>query len=361
MAAVKADTTVLRAVDVAREAAESIAEPGLVGEHVTAVMDGERVATHYFACLHPGYPDWRWAITVARVARSKNVTVSETTLLPSATSVVAPEWVPYADRLAPGDLGPADVLPYIEQDPNLEPGFEATGDEDVDRMAQWELGLGRKRVLSAEGREVAAQRWYDGANGPDAPSTHAASEHCSSCGFWLPMAGALRHTFGVCANAWSPSDGRVVSLDHGCGAHSETDVEPAPAHRTDPPLVDDLAVEVEAGAVEAEVPVEPEAAAEAEVAVQPVEADVSLEAEAEPASAGEAVGDPASGEGREQGDDAEGHGEPEQLAAGDERGPEEERAAADDEQRAEQQPEGGADGASVADLGGHDSGGHAGR
>ena len=27
--------------------------------------------------------------------------------------------------------------------------------------------------------------------------------------------------FGACANEWSPSDGLVVSLDHGCGAHSE--------------------------------------------------------------------------------------------------------------------------------------------
>ena len=55
---------------------------------------------------------------------------------------------------------------------------------------------------------------------------------CSTCGFFVPMAGALRSLFGVCANAWSPSDGRVVSLDHGCGAHSEIDVvleEPRPA------------------------------------------------------------------------------------------------------------------------------------
>jgi hypothetical protein len=58
------------------------------------------------------------------------------------------------------------------------------------------------------------------------------------------MAGALRAVFGVCANEWSPSDGGVVSLDHGCGAHSETDVEqveaPAPT-----PIVDEFAVDLE--------------------------------------------------------------------------------------------------------------------
>jgi hypothetical protein len=53
------------------------------------------------------------------------------------------------------------------------------------------------------------------------------------------MAGALRAMFGVCANEWSPSDGTVVTIDHGCGAHSETE---APRPRPEPigtPIVDD--------------------------------------------------------------------------------------------------------------------------
>src|SRR5687768_18109890 len=49
------------------------------------------------------------------------------------------------------------------------------------------------------------------------------SASCSSCAYLVHLSGALRQVFGVCANEWSPSDGRVVSLDHGCGAHSETD------------------------------------------------------------------------------------------------------------------------------------------
>ncbi|MGN6636914.1 MAG: DUF3027 domain-containing protein [Oryzihumus sp.] len=235
------DATLRSAVDLAREAAEGIAERGTVGEHLGFTMDEERLATHYFACTAPAYPGWRWAITVARAPRAKKVTVCETNLVPGEGALLSPEWLPYAERLAPGDLGAGDVLPYIEQDPRLEQGFEATGDEDVDQMAQWELGLGRKRVLSAEGREEAAQRWYDGENGPSAPVAEQAPAPCSSCGFFVPMAGALRSFFGVCANAWSPSDGRVVSLDHGCGAHSEVDVErPEPAPH-DEPIVDEFA------------------------------------------------------------------------------------------------------------------------
>ena len=44
--------------------------------------------------------------------------------------------------------------------------------------------------------------------------------------------------FGACANQYSASDGRVVSLDHGCGGHSDVVAEqrakelPAPAFDT---------------------------------------------------------------------------------------------------------------------------------
>lgn len=244
MPAPKSDAVLAAAVDQARLAAEAVAENGTVGEHLGMQMDEERLATHFFACTAPAYPGWRWAITMARVPRGKVATVCETNLVPGDGALLAPEWVPYADRLAPGDLGAGDVLPYKEDDPNLEPGFEATGDEDVDEMAEFELGLGRRRVLSAEGREAAAQRWYEGESGPHSEVAEKAPAPCSTCGYFLPMAGALRSFFGVCANAWSPSDGRVVSLDHGCGAHSEVDVEKPEPVAIGEPLVDEVAYDL---------------------------------------------------------------------------------------------------------------------
>ncbi len=238
------DTQLAQAVDVAREAAEGIAEAGTVGEHLGMVMDDERIGTHRFVCTARAYRGWTWAVTVARIPRSRRVTVCETHLLPGEGALLPPQWVPYAQRLAPGDLGAADVLPYREDDPRLVAGFEATGDEDIDQVALWELGLGRARVLSAEGRSEAAQRWYDGRHGPLAESAEKARARCTTCGYFLPMAGALRTLFGVCANEWSPSDGLVVSLDHGCGAHSETDVAAAAATPVPGPLVNDLAYDL---------------------------------------------------------------------------------------------------------------------
>jgi hypothetical protein len=238
------DATLTAAADLARAAAEEIGGGAQhVGAHLGVQSDGERLVTHLFECLDRGYRGWRWAVTLTRVARSKHVTVDEAVLLPGAESLLAPAGVPWSERLQPGDLGVGDLLPTEEDDDRLEPGYAATGDEDADRLAFWELGLGRVRVLSAVGRDDAIDRWYTGDRGPTAPIAQAAPAHCSTCGFFVPLAGALRQVFGVCANEYSPGDGRVVSADHGCGAHSEVAVVPGPIEIT-PPLVDEIDYDV---------------------------------------------------------------------------------------------------------------------
>ena len=237
-----ADTVLTGAVDLARSAAEELAEPGHVGEHLGSEADGERLVTHYFACLNPAYRGWRWAVTVTRVSRSKTVTVAEAVLLPGSDALLAPAWVPWSKRLKPGDLGVGDLLPTRADDERLLPGYTSTG-EDADQFAVWELGLGRSRVLSPIGRDDAVDRWYSGDHGPAAPIAEAAPAPCASCGFLTLMAGTMRQLFGVCANEYSPSDGRVVSFDHGCGAHSEVAVIPGPVDASDP-VVDEIGYDV---------------------------------------------------------------------------------------------------------------------
>ena len=302
------DTVLAAAADLARAVLEEVAEPGTVGAHLGMEPLEERLAMHWFECTSAGYHGWRWGVTVARVPRGKVATVCETNLLPGPDAVLAPEWLPYADRLAPGDLGAGDVLPYRTDDPYLEQGFEATGEEDVDQMAFFELGLGRPRVLSAEGREAAASRWYAGDGGPTSDVALKATARCSTCGYFLPMAGALRATFGVCANEWSPSDGHVISLDHGCGAHSETDVEQHEPTPVGEPIVDEFAVDME--------PVLTTDVDETQAETEPTEAE---QAEADRAEGKRAETEPA--EGDEPGDQTSGADHAEQ-ASGDEPEPE---------------------------------------
>lgn len=236
MPAATKDAVLASAADLARAAAvEEAGAPDLVGEHLGLVVESERVISHRFGTTSPAHRGWEWTVTVTRVPRGRTPTVSEVHLLPGAGAVLAPEWVPWSERLRPGDVGPGDVLPRLADDDRLEQGYEAVGDADADELALFELGLGRPRVLSRTGRSEAADRWYAGSHGPTAPQAIAASAPCSTCGFLLLMAGSLRTEFGVCANEWSPDDGKVVSMDHGCGAHSETDVPPGPSDWPDAP------------------------------------------------------------------------------------------------------------------------------
>ena len=243
-----ADAVLTAAVDLAREAAVEAAErPEHVGDHLGGELEAERLMTHRFACSDPAYRGWQWAVTIARAPRGKVATVCEAVLLPGSDALLAQEWLPWSQRLAPGDLGVGDLMPTDPDDERLEPGYTATvrdaaaereTDDDTDRVALWELGLGRPRVLSEIGRDDAVDRWYSGEQGPSSALAEAAPAPCSTCGFVTPLGGALRRVFGVCTNAFSPSDGRVVSYDHGCGAHSEVAVLPTPVEVV-APLADD--------------------------------------------------------------------------------------------------------------------------
>jgi hypothetical protein len=234
------------AVDLARAAAVAVAGPERVGQHLDVQAEGERVVTHLFDCLDPAYAGWRWAVTVARGPRSKVVTVDETVLLPGPFALLAPPWVPWQDRLRPGDLGVGDLLPAPPDDERLVPAVTLEGD---DAVIDWfeegpaepaELPApGRSRVLSAIGREGAAARWYSSEHGPRSPLAHAAPAQCVSCGFFVPLSGELGRLFGACANAYAPDDGRVVSADHGCGAHSEAVIWQATG-RAISPVIDEF-------------------------------------------------------------------------------------------------------------------------
>jgi hypothetical protein len=241
----KVDPALARAVDVARAVVLEVADAADVGDHVGVVAEGDKLATHLFECTRPGYPGWRWSVTLTRAARLRTPTVNEVVLLPGEDAIVAPPWVPYRDRIQPGDLSPGDLLPVEDEDPRLVPTY-LVGDDPLSaddqaqvRAVAADLGLGRVRTLSLEGRDMAADRWYSGPGGPESPLARSAPETCTTCGFLVRLAGPLSGTFGVCANGNANDDGKVVSLDHGCGAHSEVKLarrqqtQPLPDHVLD--------------------------------------------------------------------------------------------------------------------------------
>lgn len=237
-----ADAILVSATGRAKEALLEVTDEASFGDHEGCSTESELVASHRFACTKRGYSGWYWAVTVTRAADSDQVTVNEVVLLPGKDAIIAPEWTPYRERIKPGDLGPGDVLPPADDDPRLVEAWSA-GDADdnpADRAVAKGIGLGRAQVLSTEGRAQAADRWYEGDQGPDAPIAEQAPGVCRTCGFMVRMAGPLSESFGVCANAMANADGRVVAFAHGCGAHSSAKLAksagppqlPSPVHDT---------------------------------------------------------------------------------------------------------------------------------
>ncbi|MBO0839524.1 MAG: DUF3027 domain-containing protein [Sciscionella sp.] len=240
------DSALLDAVDVAREAALELANAGPVGEvgeHVLALPEDGAV-THLFDAIMPGYRGWRWAVTVANAGVGTPVTVSEAVLLPGPDALVGPQWVPWEQRVRAGDLGVGDVLPTKADDPRLVPGYLHSDDPAVEEVAH-EVGLGRERVLSRQGRQEAAQRWRGGERGPRSDMARSAPASCGSCGFYVPLAGSLRAAFGACANIVSPADGQVVHAEYGCGAHSSVESIDGPSVPVADLVYDDTTLDVE--------------------------------------------------------------------------------------------------------------------
>ena len=253
----EADQICADAVDLARQslAEQAGVSQDTIGDHLGLEPGGDRVVTHFFGCTDRAYAGWRWAVTVARAPRAKIVTVDESVLLPGPESLLAPAWVPWHERLRPGDVGIGDLLPASPDDERLVPIASLDGDdavtdwfeprpdtEDADagpRIAEEVPTPGRSRVLSALGRDDTAERWYESDHGPRTPLSHAAPANCTSCGFFVPLSGSLGRVFGVCGNAFAPDDGRVVSADHGCGAHSEAVLSGSAAQAT-APVIDEF-------------------------------------------------------------------------------------------------------------------------
>ena len=84
--------------DRARQAAIESAPPAGVGDFVGFVDEAEDVITMKFASRQKGYIGWNWHVTM--FVSDEDVSVSEVNLLPGENSLLAPDWVPWADRLA---------------------------------------------------------------------------------------------------------------------------------------------------------------------------------------------------------------------------------------------------------------------
>jgi hypothetical protein len=84
----------------AEVAAKSAAGKTALGKFIEVIEETEGVSTFLWEANQPGYLGWRWSVTIAQVDLETEPTLSEVVLVPGPDSLIAPNWIPWADRLA---------------------------------------------------------------------------------------------------------------------------------------------------------------------------------------------------------------------------------------------------------------------
>ncbi|MDR0788833.1 MAG: DUF3027 domain-containing protein [Bifidobacteriaceae bacterium] len=219
---------------------------GAVGDPLGYVISDQSksVASYSYSSNLSGYKNWIFIITVSNSGKSNDISVLEYNFVASENSVLPPEWIPWSERIEPEDFTEYDVVPYIENDDNLittedyqkanlkalqiesEPESEITDPNknvlDFIELASADTAY-KNRIITNQSLKSTLNKWYEGRRGPNSISSSISSENCSTCAYFVKLDGKFGDKFGVCFNTYSSDEGSVISNDHGCGAHSETD------------------------------------------------------------------------------------------------------------------------------------------
>jgi hypothetical protein len=89
----------IAARELALAALHEITPATTVGEPTDSSVDADGVLTVRYENRMPGYPGWFWTVSLAQVEGSAP-TVLEAELMPGDGALTAPDWLPWAERLA---------------------------------------------------------------------------------------------------------------------------------------------------------------------------------------------------------------------------------------------------------------------
>jgi hypothetical protein len=130
--------------DRARLAAVESAPKNGVGDFLTQIEEEENVYTFLFAAKMKGYVGWAWSVSL--FADEEDTTVSEVNLMPGEDSLVAPDWVPWSERLADYKALQAE----LEAQAALEAEDDDESDEDSEDAEDDEKSVEEKSTDSVE-------------------------------------------------------------------------------------------------------------------------------------------------------------------------------------------------------------------
>ena len=120
-----------------------------VGFFIESIEEDEGVVTYLFEGKLKGYVGWRWSVSVFQVDENSPATISEVLLVPGPESLIAPDWVPWSERLADYKALQAELEAQAALDAEeAEDGEEL--DDDSDDAEEVEEELDSTLALDAE-------------------------------------------------------------------------------------------------------------------------------------------------------------------------------------------------------------------
>ena len=117
----------------AYNAAVEASSRNAVGFFIESLEEDEGVVTYLFEGKLKGYVGWRWSVSVYQVDENSPATVSEVLLVPGPESLIAPDWVPWSERLADYKALQAELEAQAALDAE-----EADDSDDVDDVEELE-------------------------------------------------------------------------------------------------------------------------------------------------------------------------------------------------------------------------------
>ena len=133
-----------------------------VGFFLESIEEDEGVVTYLFEGKLKGYVGWRWSVSVFQADENSPATISEVLLVPGPESLIAPDWVPWSERLADYKALQAELEAQAALDAEeAEDGEEL--DEDADEVEEeLEEELDSTLALDAEEDSVISEPEEEG-------------------------------------------------------------------------------------------------------------------------------------------------------------------------------------------------------
>lgn len=163
-----------------------------IGAFVEATQEDDNTTTYLFEVALKGYVGWRWSVTIFQASKRENATISEVLMVPGPDSLVAPDWVPWSERLADWKALQAE----LERQAAEEAAEAAESEDDAEEESEGSDADSVEEVTDAEAENEAAETDEDSESTTDVPDAVDAENSASDAGPNNPRGRGRRRWFG---------------------------------------------------------------------------------------------------------------------------------------------------------------------